>query len=821
MELRLHILFIPLIAVIAIISNLIHLNRYRVSLEKTQSTLTNNCDTVLKSGRYLNDASYIPSGWQPDGCVLKLYESFIASNLGACLRPGDEILIVGDSTARQIYWGVTNTLSGNLMGKPHIKEHARSVYNKVTATLLWDRYLNDTGFDTIADIAAFGLKANSKAKAKKLNKNASYSPKTYLILTSGLWYVQYNVSGYQEQMEKVLEIIDKAQLDSFERVYLAPPMVPHFNVLDDKHTPQMTTTKIAEISDISHKLFDYDPKKKTGGVRYRTLPGHTNEISAYYVPVFNDLSSENHPWQRDKSGLHFEEPGFTLESYIMMNHMCNAKISEFQQHISGGVTCCIDYNQSLQKQPVWKNLLLAALAFGFLLACYPVNFVALAFTVIGLIAGYANLTNQTHLVSKIGIQYSPLGFVVLLHLWAIFTIVSAIYGPSHSHVSIDRLFVREWQGICASLLIIFRYMGYDLLPKNMAGEVFVKVLLATWVVLEVYLYSLDFHESEKNYKSFREHWAQAVARALVLPLLLGAAGISKIYEGAIPGTFTYVLLPVTLVFWYTFIYLANALILMSKNLESISHWNHNLFEIFSTIFMAISLHFFLEMGIIRFETLSDDLDLLLKNYWIVLASVLIPRVRDVKIPAVKKIPAIMYLSAAFGLLACINMVLFNFYFDLPGYPSEITFRYSFPSIFDKNLFGLRQTSYGTIIHQFVVVSVGLCYGLVRYWLLCYTDFKFSLWASKSADFTYEALELHPYAFLAVSGSVLLEYVPTGSTTATQGLKVLQPLVTDWNFPYFWWGFFEKIRKCVAFGIAGGMLLVLSWISAEVLRKRKV
>lgn len=71
MELRPYVLLIPLIAGLAILLNLIHQDNYKFSPQTKSSTLKNNCDSLLKSGRYLDDVSYMPKGWQPDGCVIK------------------------------------------------------------------------------------------------------------------------------------------------------------------------------------------------------------------------------------------------------------------------------------------------------------------------------------------------------------------------------------------------------------------------------------------------------------------------------------------------------------------------------------------------------------------------------------------------------------------------------------------------------------------------------------------------------------------------------------------------------------------------------
>lgn len=84
--------------------NALHVSRYSTSTTRVKAastSLDSNCDSLLKHGRYIDDLSAEPTAWQPDGCAMRHYDLDPSDLFDHCFSPGDEIVIVGDSTARQ------------------------------------------------------------------------------------------------------------------------------------------------------------------------------------------------------------------------------------------------------------------------------------------------------------------------------------------------------------------------------------------------------------------------------------------------------------------------------------------------------------------------------------------------------------------------------------------------------------------------------------------------------------------------------------------------------------------------------------------------
>lgn len=131
------------------------------------------------------------------------------------------------------------------------------------------------------------------------------------------------------------------------------------------------------------------------------------------------------------------------------------------------------------------------------------------------------------------------------------------------------------------------------------------------------------------------------------------------------------------------------------------------------------------------------------------------------------------------------------------------------------LFNLRQNFYNPLLHFFLVISSNACYGLLRYWILINTNYRFSWWGSNSAQFTYEALELYPYVFLSAGGSVVLEYVWTGAHIAPQTQRSQNELPEGYKFPYLLWNIQGKLRKCLAFIISSSMFGLVSYTCGHV------
>lgn len=95
-----------------------------------------------------------------------------------------------------------------------------------------------------------------------------------------------------------MDIVDNRADGAFDGVYVAPPFIPFYGILQDVRMENMNNNIYSGMMLESDALFNYVrtnqtvqksyPAKYNGGVRYRTREGRQHEISSYYVPVLTN-----------------------------------------------------------------------------------------------------------------------------------------------------------------------------------------------------------------------------------------------------------------------------------------------------------------------------------------------------------------------------------------------------------------------------------------------------------------------------------------------------------------------------------------------------
>ena len=112
---------------------------------------------MLDRGRWL-DSGF--RNWQPDGCMLRRYSPADATS---CLK-NRQVIVVGDSTARQAYQGLVRALDANIDLREGERHSDRTlVAGGARMDFIWDPYLNDTRSRSLlaGNHASTGLKAPS------------------------------------------------------------------------------------------------------------------------------------------------------------------------------------------------------------------------------------------------------------------------------------------------------------------------------------------------------------------------------------------------------------------------------------------------------------------------------------------------------------------------------------------------------------------------------------------------------------------------------------------------------------------------------------
>ncbi|VVT49937.1 uncharacterized protein SAPINGB_P002519 [Magnusiomyces paraingens] len=809
----------------------------------------NNCDSVLKYGRYIHDTDDHPTGWQPDGCALKQYSYH---DLNLCLKPGDEIIFYGDSTARQAFWGFINTLFHKKMQTLGAHHFVPFISDEIKTSFIWDEYFNGTGLTTIKDIALNGHHSKEKTEALGYNKDPNYTPKTYLYVAGGAWFAYTEEPSevaniYRRNVEDLLQVLDFRVENAFDAVYFGTPLIPYYSLLNEIRRDKLTLDQFNIMIRISDELFNFQrtnqsvasaihPTLQHGGVRYRTREGYTDQISAYYLPVVNELGAENHVALYDDILVHYTESTYLLHGSILINHMCNQRLIESTKKPLAGGSCCAQY----KSDKAFK--LLEVLKVSIPVICFAVAAhlfkkfrhltkpLCISVSIIGLVSLWAHISNEKNLISKSSISFSSSELVGLLQIWTLLSLLSlsdylseqeSNAGPLKTfHLS--ETFLAECRGICVSLLLIIQFTGGRELVETFDFEILARVLISIWSMAQVYSMSFAYLDKLENAKDLKKSYIsifsvfiKTLARVLTLPLFLSINITDTFGTNLIPGSIpqSYVDLAAKLFFWSVFTYFVVPLCVCHHQWQGLIFFAASftawflLPEIYCVRndFWAISLTIFLALtSNSHFLTLLKAK--LLEN----------SKISFITFPTVALIIFLILVNLVKNIFA-------YFIFTNPnGLNNPMSYIELHTDVYDEYL-NKRGQNYTPVVHSIIALVASICYIIIRSSILklVQTDFGgsskqyyASCWVSLGR-FSYEALELYPYIFLAASGTLRLHYFPTGVVNSSFVTRTLYFVDESFKFPFFQWRVWEKVRKCASIAISVGVLCILAEASASV------
>lgn len=541
------------------------------------------CDSILRSGRFLDDGytTASPTVWAPEGCVMRDYADLTA--LQTCLRPGDQVIFYGDSTARQLYWAMVSTLDKHVWSDGNIHGNHFWTRDGITVRLFWDPFLNNSeSSQHVRDIAQLGRDAPVNDILIEFNKDPNYVPKTYMYATTGLWHAMFDsgeehvFEGFKASLDEFVNVMKTRADDAFEAVYFGPTMVTYFPLLDPSRIDQITPGVIRRMLQYSDEVFGYDrswsgkgyakgPRAYMGagaGATYkrakRASPVDGDiEVSIHYVPVFNEIGGSSHLGLYDMIGLHYSTSAPFLQKNLLLNHMCNGRVSEQNPNraVTDGTTCCTPYPREPSVWPPFKVLFLGGLV-TLLLRVYKYPRASVAVGTAICVACLAYYADRTGRFAKSPRVFSMPLLVILLHLFAGAVFISMTESPTHS--SHWKILLKELKGLATALLVIFNVAGADIRRSHSEGAVACRLLYSCWLFAS--LVELGGIVSELPAKAALRYYASRVARAALLPVVLSMAlgpWPVPVSEDSMPSYLGYIIDPklyplaISSVFWYS------------------------------------------------------------------------------------------------------------------------------------------------------------------------------------------------------------------------------------------------------------------------------
>ncbi|KAL0578732.1 hypothetical protein V5O48_003288 [Marasmius crinis-equi] len=245
-----------------------------------------------------------------------------------------EIIFVGDSIARQLFFQLSNLLDPNLPTSPVDDRRKHENYTLHTrfgskVSFYWDPFLNSTYTREIF--------------------TASQSRPSILVFNTGLWYLRHSdtfphggLAAWEANIEGILDTISSSRKPADTTVLLPVGRIDPDKLSPDRKATMHPADIDAMNSDLMHRLAN-----SSSGV------------------VF--LGTLNEMFHRDDTvnGLHLVERAVRVQANLLLNLHCNERLSE---RVPFDGTCCRRY-----PEPLFLQVFVVAglLLFGLYKFLYP------------------------------------------------------------------------------------------------------------------------------------------------------------------------------------------------------------------------------------------------------------------------------------------------------------------------------------------------------------------------------------------------------------------------------------------------------------------
>lgn len=476
------------------------------------------CGALLQRGSWLDPpdshGDRIPfSKWQPDGCMLRKYGP---KDIKRCME-GRHMLFSGDSTTRQVFWGMARLLDRKGADQAREKATTHSSYDMTFSDVhmvqIWNPYLesNENNPELTQELELYSKERHSPVSVKD-QKSAGL-----IMLGVGSWFAlhNYNEEGYKKftaAIDNVTDLIghrDLPRWGTYERpiepldgtgseVFFAPVAPPLYDELPDKRKTE-EGLQVGEVESYNEYL------NSIAGDRHLTLVPSFPALSYGQPAAIHD---------REVTGFHVINSVAETKATILLNARCNAKLDAMDGYPHDR-TCCTDYGSKSDVQHLL--LFLGAL---YVAACVAVearsiwrpeaaaasprrpylNFEVAIFIAAVLCCHYFD---RTQMMAKGSKQYVPREFQFLSALSVLAALVSFRRSrspppPTHAPANtpsepekgqfLSRDQTEEWKGWMQLAILIYHWTGagsYDI-------YVFIRLCVAAYLFQTGYGHSIYF-----------------------------------------------------------------------------------------------------------------------------------------------------------------------------------------------------------------------------------------------------------------------------------------------------------------------------------------
>ncbi|KAF4985311.1 hypothetical protein FDECE_16659 [Fusarium decemcellulare] len=318
------------------------------------------CKALLQEGSWLNapdnNGSRAPyTNWQPKGCMLHKYKK---DEIADCME-GRHMLFFGDSTTRQIFYGMARLLDEEKANEVRQNSPKHGIHDMefggVRLMQIWDPLMRP---GNASDMVEEQLSLYRQERLNPVPIEEQKGP-AFVFMGIGIWFAARFEEGisldkFKTVFQNVSDTVQNYEFAPFgnrpmdprdgvgNEMFHAPIAPPFYDEMPDYRKTGIASNP-GEIEAIDEFL--ETAENKTGIPMLWSYPA----LSRGQMGVIQDL----------ENGFHVIDSVAELKAQILLNLRCNAK-TDAEQGYPYDRTCCTDYGQ---KSFVQLALLLLAVVY--------------------------------------------------------------------------------------------------------------------------------------------------------------------------------------------------------------------------------------------------------------------------------------------------------------------------------------------------------------------------------------------------------------------------------------------------------------------------
>ncbi|KAK1595279.1 Cas1p-like protein [Colletotrichum navitas] len=472
-----------------------------------------NCNALLSSGTWRSRAgSNLPqdvfSKWEPDGCRMRVMSR---DDISSCFKDR-RLVVVGDSTMRQIYFAAMTRLDHHVAEKAILDfavsaDKHQSLSKEVDGVKLefiWDPWLNSTGL--LSQLVRFRERPGSVDYERLVRQEGRDSPALIVVGTPGLWAARQGGGRYlelfreginvlmpylQNSINELMVLPESKSPSAFDElsnhVLIAPVPIPAYDKLTSSRARTITPERIDAMN---------------WNLEHLERSEQSHIVWSYHA------MTENYDSAVLEDGIHAVDIVAERKLDVVLNTHCNAGL--IRQGYANQITCCVPYPPLGRVQLLLLCLNVMTLPLIFLSRqqdAFPssrtsrVMDILTAVATLLVVAVYCLVADRTHVLAKQDKQFDVPDFITPLIGLAVLAalslrsrapvLTSARGFTTTSFLSREQ--ADEWRGWMLVFVLVYNYHAAS---ESLAMYKVHKFLIATFIFLFVYGHTMYFLRTE-------------------------------------------------------------------------------------------------------------------------------------------------------------------------------------------------------------------------------------------------------------------------------------------------------------------------------------